>query len=134
MLGTFQQTSLRIEVEATEAAIRHSLLRTEQWQQWNILQRFSVGLPSELLPGTVFTTWTGPIAVQHQVEFVSEHGLGLLLSQGIDGFHRWHWGEGWIQSALEGVSLLPLSLGHTLALIQLRQYLERDNPVRSPAA
>ncbi|MBE9102258.1 hypothetical protein [Vacuolonema iberomarrocanum] len=134
MLGQFQQASLRIEVEATEAAIRHSLLRTDQWQKWSLLQRFSEGVPLELTPGTVFTTWTGPIAVRHQVEFVSDNALGLLLSQGIDGFHHWHWGEGWIQSSLEGVSLLPLSLGHTLALVRLRQFLERDNAVRSSAA
>jgi hypothetical protein len=124
---------LRLEVEATAAAIRHSLLQPEQWKQWNALQRFSAGLPGELVPDTTFTTWTGPIAVQHQVEFIEANGLSLLLSGGIDGFHRWHWGDGWMQSALEGVSLLPLGLGHTLALIQLRRHLERDEVVRSPA-
>ncbi|MEO1148710.1 MAG: hypothetical protein AAFY26_24345 [Cyanobacteria bacterium J06638_22] len=134
MLGQFQQTSLRIEVEATEAAIRQSLLRSDQWQKWSLLQRFSEGVPLELTPGTVFTTWTGPIAVQHQVDFVNDNALGLLLSQGIDGFHHWHWGDGWIQSSLEGISLMPLSLGHTLALMRLRQFLEQDKDVRSPAA
>jgi len=44
-----------------------------------------------------------------------------LLSQGIDGFHEWYWGEGWVQSRLEGVSILP-NLGQTLNLLRLRQF------------
>ncbi len=34
MLGNFQQSQLRIEVEASETAIRDSLLRPMQLQQW----------------------------------------------------------------------------------------------------
>jgi len=45
----------------------------------------------------------------------------VLLSQGIDGFHEWYWGEGWVQSRLEGVSM-PLNLGQTLNLLRLRQF------------
>jgi hypothetical protein len=70
-----------------------------------------------------FTTWTGPVAIQHQVEVQDSNCLRLLLSQGIDGYHEWYWGEGWVQSRLEGVSLLPLNLGQTLNLLRLRQFL-----------
>jgi len=40
-----------------------------------------------------------------------------LLSQGIDGFHEWYWGEGWVQSRLEGVSILPLNLGRSICYV-----------------
>lgn len=122
MLGTFQQSSLRIEINATEQALRDSLLRPHQLRQW-LPQKFSDGLPEELQVGTTFTSWLGPIAVQHQVDRVDSTCLRLLLSQGIDGFHEWHWGEGWIQSRLEGISLLPLNLGQTFSLLRLRQFL-----------
>ncbi|MGI0487364.1 hypothetical protein ACN4EK_18130 [Pantanalinema rosaneae CENA516] len=122
MLGTFQQSSLRIEINATEQALRDSLLRPHQLRQW-LPQKLSDGLPEELHVGTTFTSWLGPIAVQHQVDRVDSTCLRFLLSQGIDGFHEWHWGEGWIQSRLEGVSLLPLNLGQTFSLLRLRQFL-----------
>lgn len=122
MLGTFQQSSLRIEINATEQALRDSLVRPHQLRQW-LPQKLSDSLPEELQVGTTFTSWLGPIAVQHQVDRVDSTCLRLLLSQGIDGFHEWHWGEGWIQSRLEGISLLPLNLGQTLSLLRLRQFL-----------
>lgn len=123
MLGTFQQSHLRIEVEAPHTVIRDSLLNSEQLRQWLWPQRFSVGLPEQLHPGLTFTTWTGLVAIQHQVEVAHSNCLRLLLSQGIDGYHEWYWGEGWVQSRLEGVSMLPLNLGQTLSLLQLRQFL-----------
>jgi len=123
MLGQFQQTNLRIEIEATEAAIRKSLLDVGQLKQWMLPPTFSQGMPDHLTEGTEFTRWVGPIAVRHQVQRIDSHTLELILSQGIDGFHRWHWGEGWIQSCLEGVSPLPLGLGHTLSLLSLKRYL-----------
>jgi hypothetical protein len=123
MLGTFQQSHLRIEVEAPHTVIRDSLINSEQLRQWLWLQRFSEGLPEQLHQGLTFTTWTGPMTIQHQVEVAQANCLRLLLSQGIDGYHEWYWGEGWVQSRLEGVSLLPLNLCQTLSLLRLRQFL-----------
>jgi hypothetical protein len=125
MLGTFQQSHLRIEVEAPQAVIRDSLLQSDKLSQWLWPQRFSAGLPEQLHQGLSFTTWTGPVAIQHQVEVAKPNCLRMLLSQGIDGYHEWYWGEGWVQSRLEGVSLLPLNLGQTLSLFRLRQFLEQ---------
>ena len=49
--------------------------------------------------------------------------LRLLLSLGIDGFPQWYWGDGWVQSRLEGVSLLALHLGQTANLLRLYGFL-----------
>jgi hypothetical protein len=123
MQGTFQQSCLRIEVNASEQSIRESLLFPTKLRQWLFPATLSEGLPEQLWVGTRFTSWTGPIAVQHGVEQVTSNSLQLLLSQGIDGFHEWQWGEGWVQSRLEGISLLPLNLGQTVTLLRLRQFL-----------
>jgi hypothetical protein len=123
MLGNFQQSQLRIEIEASANAIHDSLLRPAQLQKWLIGQRFAPGMPEELQAGLQFTTWTGPVAINHQVTVAKANCLRLLLSGGIDGFHEWYWGEGWVQSRLEGVSMLPLNLGQTLSLLSLRQFL-----------
>lgn len=128
MFGTFQHSSLRIEIPATEQALRQGLLHTANLQKWLFPQRLSVGLPEELSEGLTFTSWLGPVAVQHQVAQLESNSLRLLLSQGIDGFHEWHWGEGWVQSRIEGVSLLPLNLGQTLSLVRLRQFLVATHP------
>lgn len=125
MLGNFQQSILRLEVEASETSIREALLGSEQLRQWMAPQPLSQELPEQLQPDTTFTSWIGPIAIQHSVSDVQPNSLRLLLSQGIDGFHQWHWGDGWVQSSLEGVSLLPLNLGQTLSLLRLRQFLAR---------
>jgi hypothetical protein len=125
MLGTFQQSYLRIEIEASAQAITRSLLYPDRLQQWLSLQTFSPGLPERLSAGLAFTSHIGPIAIQHHVEIASNHHLRLLLSGGIDGFHEWYWGEGWVQSRLEGVSLLPLKLGQNLSLLQLQGFLVR---------
>lgn len=126
MLGTFQQSQLRIELAASEKAIAQSLLRPDMLKQWMWWQRFSEGLPEVLTEGTTFTSWLGPVAIAHRVEQVGDNHLRLLMSQGIDGYQDWRWGDGWVQSDLAGVSLLPLSLGQTASLTQLRQYLDRQ--------
>jgi len=123
MLGTFQQSELRIEVEASATLLQESLTRPAQMQQWLWPQRLAAGLPEELHRELRFTSWLGPVAVQHFVDVAEPNCLRLLLSQGIDGFHEWCWGENWVQSRLEGVSLLPLNLGQTLGLLRLRQFL-----------
>lgn len=123
MLGNFQQSHLRIEIAAPQTVIRDSLLQPEQLRRWLWPQGFSAGLPETLHSGLTFTTWTGPVAIQHQVDLQDSNCLRMLLSQGIDGYHEWYWGEGWVQSRLEGVSLLPLNLGHTFSLLRLREFL-----------
>lgn len=70
MLGTFQGSALRIEVEAVETVLRDSLTCPAQFQRWLWPQRFSAGLPEQLHPGLRFTGWIGPIAIQHSVEIV----------------------------------------------------------------
>lgn len=122
MLGKFQQSNLRIEVEAKEEDIRDSLLQSDSLRTWMWPQNFSA-LPSVLTPGTKFTSTLGFVEIEHEVESVDENCLRLLLSKGIDGYHEWSWGEGWLQSRLEGISILPLNLGQTLSLFRLRQYL-----------
>lgn len=123
MLGTFQQSQLRIEVEAPVSAIGDSLLRPSQLRQWLAPQQLPSGLPEQLHEGLTFTSRLGPLSIQHQVDVAQEDCLRLLLSQGIDGYHEWYWGNGWVQSRLEGVSLLPLQLSQTLSLLRLRQFL-----------
>lgn len=123
MLGIFQKSNLRIEVEASEPLIRDSLLRANELKQWLWSQQFSSDLPEQIHSGLNFTTRVGPVSIQHQVEVAQPNCLRFLLSGGIDGFHEWQWGEGWVQSRLEGVSLLPLNLGQTLSLLQLKQFL-----------
>ncbi|MGJ3251357.1 MAG: hypothetical protein ACFE0J_09535 [Elainellaceae cyanobacterium] len=127
MLGNFQQSRLRIEVDASDDMIRKSLLRPEQFRQWLWPQQFSTDLPDELSAGLIFKSWLGPITIQHQVDIAETICLRLLMSEGIDGFHEWHWGDGWIQSCLEGVSVLPLNLGQTVSLMRLRQFLEQPS-------
>lgn len=126
MLGTFQQSNLRIEVDASEQQIRDSLLCSVQFGRWLAPQAFSAGMPEYLQKGTVFTSWIGPICIRHQVDQVELNSLRLLMSQGIDGFHQWYWGNGWVQSSLEGISLLPLNLGQTFSLLRLRQFLAQE--------
>ncbi|MDY6806585.1 MAG: hypothetical protein SXA11_22640 [Cyanobacteriota bacterium] len=126
MLGIFQKSHLRIEIQASEASLRDSLLRPAQLKQWLWPERFSTGLPERLEPGIKFTSWLGPVEVQHYVDRAESNCLRLLLSKGVDGFHEWYWGDGWIQSRIEGVSALPLNLGQTLTLFRLRQFLAAD--------
>lgn len=129
MFGNFQKSCLRIELEASAKAIGESLLRPENFRQWLFPQQFEE-LPDELTSGTAFTAKTGFIAIEHHVDVVTPECVRLLLSQGIDGYHEWYWGDGWVQSKLEGISLLPLSLGNTVALLQLRNFVENkeDEP------
>jgi hypothetical protein len=122
MLGNFQQSSLRIEVNASEQIIKDSLLESDRLKQWMWPQNFA-SLSGKLIPGNTFISSLGLIEIEHQVEIVEDNRLRLLLSKGIDGFHEWRWGDGWLQSRLEGVSILPLNFGQTFSLFRLRQYL-----------
>ena len=126
MLGNFQQSNLRIEINATPQAIVDSLTQSDRLKQWMWPQSFA-SLSGKLTPGDTFISSLGLVEIEHQVETVDDNSLRLILSKGIDGFHEWHWGEGWIQSRIEGISLLPLNLGQTFSLFRLRQYLS-SNP------
>lgn len=126
MLGKFQQSELRIEIKASEKAIRDSLTRTSKLSEWLWTQKFSPGLPEMLYPDLNFTSWVGFVPISHHVEFLNDHCLRMILSQGIDGYHEWCWGDGWIQSRLMGVSMLPLNLGQTLSLLSLKNYLTQS--------
>lgn len=123
MFGTFQQSTLRIEVDAPTEIIRDSLLQPRQFKQWLWPQTFSVGLPDLLEEGSTFIGYLGPVKVQHRVTHLSSQSLRLLLWEGIDGFHEWYWGDEWVQSRIEGVSLLPINLGQSLNLFRLKQFL-----------
>ncbi|WP_414544826.1 hypothetical protein [Nostoc sp. CCY0012] len=123
MLGNFQKSQLRIEIAASASAIHNSLLHPDQLDKWLVGQSFAPVMPEELHTGLQFTTRTGPIQIHHQVDVARPNCLRLLLSGGIDGFHEWYWGEGWVQSRLEGISILPLNLCQTLSLLSLRQFL-----------
>ena len=127
MLGNFQQSNIRIEVNARETDIRDSLIECRHLEKWMWPQRF-VSLPAKLSPGITFTSFLGLLEIEHQVELLEDNRLRLLLSKSIDGYHEWSWGEGWLQSRLEGVSVLPLNLGQTLSLFRLRRYLAANFP------
>jgi hypothetical protein len=124
MLGIFQQSQLRIEVPATSDAINRSLLQPIHLSKWLLVQGDISTMSAEICLGDRFTTWIGLIQVDHQVDVVQPNCLRLLLSGGIHGFHEWYWGEGWVQSRLEGITILPVNLGQTLSLLRLRQFLQ----------
>ncbi|MGB7416152.1 MAG: hypothetical protein WA902_18255 [Thermosynechococcaceae cyanobacterium] len=127
MFGNYQSSELRIEVDATEIQLRASLTEAGQLRQWLWPQRLSAGIPGALKTGTTFSSWTGPIEVKHYVDAVSPDGIRFILSKGIDGFHEWSWGNGWVQSRLEGITLLPLNLGQTLTLKRLQLFLQKSS-------
>lgn len=126
MLGNFQQSNLRIEVSASEQIIKDSLLESDRLKQWMWPQTFT-SLSGKLNLGDTFISSLGLVKIEHKVELLDNSSLRLLLSNGVDGFHEWHWGDGWLQSRLEGISLLPLNFGQTLSLFRLRQYLSSNN-------
>lgn len=126
MLGNFQQSNLRIEVNASEQMIKDSLLESDRLKQWMWPQNFA-SLSGNLSHGDAFVTSWGLVEIDHTVDLVDDHSLRLILSKGIDGFHEWHWGDGWLQSRLEGISILPLNLGQTLGLFRLSQYLKSSS-------
>lgn len=133
MFGTFQQTTLRVEVDAKAAVIRDSLLQPRQFEKWLWPLTFSEGLPDVLQLGTVFTTYLGPVKIQHQVTDISTQSVRFLVWEGVDGFHEWYWGNEWVQSRLEGISVLPLNLAQSLNLWRLKQFLEQQDEVSNSA-
>jgi len=123
MFGKFQQSEIRIEVNASSKIIRDSLLKRENIIKWLPQLTFNQEIPPELTKGVSFTNWLGLIPVKHEVQIANDQCLRFILSQGIDGYHEWYWGENWLQSRLEGISYLPLNLGQTFALLSLRDLI-----------
>lgn len=140
MFGTYQHSDLRIEIEASADKISESLTEPERLKQWLWPQQVkfsnwngevnnwsasstSVG---KLSVGQEFESALGLAKTGHRVEQISPYGVRFLLSGSIDGFHEWQWGDSWVQSRLEGISLLPLNLGQTLSLLRLKQYLQQS--------
>jgi hypothetical protein len=123
MFGNFQESQIRIEINATFKILQDSFLNGENLSQWFFATKYEPNLPEKLETGFNFTTWFGLIPVNNSVELVNDHCLRLLLSKGIDGYQEWCWGDGWVQSRLEGVSLLPLKLAQSLTLLSLKQFV-----------
>jgi hypothetical protein len=124
MLGNFQRSELRIEVPATASKIRDKLLSPPALTKWLFPQRMSFPSQDLLGVGTKYRSTFGPIVVEYLVDRVDTQCLRLLLSNSIDGYHEWYWGEGWVQSRVEGISLIPLNLHQTTTLLRLRQALK----------
>jgi hypothetical protein len=127
MLGNFQRSELRIEVPATPSMIRDRLLSPPALTKWLFPQQMKFASQDLLTVGTQFETSFGPAIVKCQVDRVNSQCLRLILSQGVDGYQEWYWGEGWVQSRLEGISLIPLNLYQTATLFRLRQSLRMGN-------
>ena len=123
MLGNFQQSQLRIAVPGDHDLIRDSLLNSNNLKKWLIPQTLSSDVPDTLTTGSNFSSNLGLVTVKHHVEIANDNCLRMILQQGIDGYHEWLWGDGWVQSRLEGISLLPLNLGQTFSLLKLRLFL-----------
>ena len=135
MFGIYQQSTLRVEMDATVAQLRESLTQPEQIRQWLWPQQFSENFQGLLQAGHAFSSYVGPIRIDHTVDECSETAIRFLLHRGVDGFHEWYWGDGWVQSRLEGVSSLPLNIAQTTSLLRLQLFLRLQNqpqPTRQP--
>lgn len=123
MFGKFQKSNLRIEVDASGQIIRDYLIHPRKLKEWFWWGSFSSGLPEIFAPGLDFTLTVGLVKIGYHVDIVEDYRLRFLLSQGIDGYQEWLWGDGWLQSRLEGVSLLPLNLTQTSILSGFKEFL-----------
>ncbi len=123
MLGTYQNSHLRLEVSNPAAQIRDSLITVHQINQWIWPQQLEPSLPPSLSLGLRYKSQLGGLTLDHEVLALGDQELNLRLENGVNGFHHWRWGDGWIQSQLEGVTLMPLNLAHTYALWRLRSFL-----------
>lgn len=124
MFGIYQQSNLRIEIDATVVQLRQSLTQPDQLKQWLWPQQFSESFKAPLQVGHSFSSYVGPIRIDHTIEECSDHAIRFLLCRGVDGFHEWYWGDGWVQSRLEGVSTLPLNIAQTTSLLRLQLFLK----------
>jgi len=123
MLGKFQSSQLRIEIKASEKVLAQSLLNTEELSKWFFPLKLEKTISKNLTTGLQFKSYVGFVEINHEVESIENNCLRLILSKGIDGYQEWCWGDGWVQSTLEGISLLPLNLGQSLNLLRFREYV-----------
>ncbi|RMF21873.1 MAG: hypothetical protein D6756_11605 [Cyanobacteria bacterium J083] len=123
MLGKFQQSYLRIELDAKQQDIYDSLRYSANLKKWLWPQEFD-SMSERLSTGVKFNSRLGLIEIEHQVAIAGDNCLRFILSKAIDGYHEWYWGDGWVQSRLEGISVLPLNLAQTYSLLRLRQHLQ----------
>jgi hypothetical protein len=123
MLGNFQQSHLRIELSATAQAIGQQLGFADGLGRVLAPSKVSLAGQEPLRSGDRFAATFGWVTVEQQVAVVGDRGLRLLLHGGIDGYQEWSWGDGWVQSCTEGVSVLPLTALQTLQLMQLQRVL-----------
>jgi hypothetical protein len=126
MLGNFQQTQIRIEVAATATAIRQQLLSPACLRHWLAPAKLSLENDDLLRVQSNFSIELGLVKVDQLVSVASIDSLRLILSVGIDGYQEWYWGDGWLQSRLEGISMLPLGLLQTANLTRLRWALTHN--------
>jgi hypothetical protein len=126
MLGNFQQSQIRIEVAASATAIRQQLLSPACLRQWLAPAKLLLENDDLLQVQSSFSIELGPVKVDHLVSVAANDSLRLILAAGIDGYQEWYWGDGWLQSRLEGISLLPLGLLQTANLTRLRWALGQN--------
>lgn len=127
MLGTFQSSHLRIEVPATAVQLRDNLTQPAQLRRW--LWPLEIQATGDRLQvGDTFTSKFLWLKLEHRVELLTTERLVLVLRQAIEGWQEWSWGDGWVQSCIEGVTPLPLELGQTLLLWRLKSVLSQETP------
>lgn len=123
MLGRFQSSHLRIEVPATAEQVRDYLTQPAHLRQW--LWPLQIETRGDRLQvGDSFTSEFLWLKLEHRVELLTAERLVLVLRQAIEGWQEWSWGEGWVQSCIEGVTPLPLELGQTFLLWRLKSVLK----------
>lgn len=127
MLGKFQKSELRIEVKTTQEAIGNCLLDINQLKQWFFPLKFDHNSSEKLSVNDSFSFYLGVIEIKNKVDLINSNGIRIILSGGIDGYQEWTWGDGWIQSRLEGVSILPLNLAQTLNLLRLKSLATKES-------
>ncbi|MEO1131148.1 MAG: hypothetical protein AAFX40_00415 [Cyanobacteria bacterium J06639_1] len=120
MLGTLQSSTVRVEIDATAAQLRHCLTDPATMARWLWPLELAEPQAPELQVGSQFTTRIGPLQFGHEVKALADGQLTLILWGGLDGWNEWLWGDGWVQLRAEGVSLLPLRLGQSVMLQRLR--------------
>ncbi len=125
MLGTFQSSHLRIEVPASTDQLRDYLTQPAQLRQWLWPLQIQTG-GDRLHVGDTFTSEFLWLKLEHRVELLTAERLVLVLRQAIEGWQEWSWGDGWVQSCIEGVTPLPLELGQTLLLWRLKSVLSKE--------
>lgn len=123
MFGKFQKSELRIEVKAQEETLKDSFLNIDKLKQWFLPLKWNKNQKKKLSQGDTFSLFIGLIEIKNKVELIDNNCLRLILSGGIDGYQEWSWGDGWVQSRLVGVSVLPLSLAQTLNLLNLKFFI-----------